>query len=38
MKLKKRGNPTIIIPNHRELDKGMEHALLKILDTIRNKE
>jgi predicted RNA binding protein YcfA (HicA-like mRNA interferase family) len=31
IKLKKPGAPTVIIPNHRELKKGTEHALRKIL-------
>ena len=30
-KLKKQHKPTIIIPNHKELKKGLEKALLKIL-------
>lgn len=30
-KLKKKGSPTVIIPNHGELAKGTEHALRKIL-------
>lgn len=32
IKLKKKNCPTIIIPNHKELAKGLEHALLKILE------
>ncbi len=32
IKLKKQGSPTVIIPNHRELKKGTEHALRKILE------
>jgi len=31
-KLKKKGLPTVIIPNHKELKKGTEHALRKILE------
>ena len=31
IKLKKSGCPTVIIPNHRELSKGTEHGLRKIL-------
>jgi len=31
IKLKKNGFPTIIIPDHKELKKGTEHALMKIL-------
>lgn len=31
-KLKKKNSPTVIIPNHKELKKGTEHALRKILD------
>lgn len=30
-KLKKKGK-TVIIPNHKELKKGLEHALRKMLD------
>lgn len=33
MKLKKKGYPTIIIPDHKELKKGLEHALIKFLKT-----
>jgi predicted RNA binding protein YcfA (HicA-like mRNA interferase family) len=35
LKLKKKNNPTIIIPNHKELKKGTEHALRKILEKVR---
>ena len=35
MKLKKEGNPTAIIPNHKELKKGTEHGLRKLLKTVR---
>ena len=31
-KLKMKGGPTIIIPNHKELKKGLEHALRKTLE------
>lgn len=31
-KLKKKGCPTVIIPNHKELKKGTEHSLRKILE------
>lgn len=31
-KLKKKSGPTVIIPNHKELKKGLEHALKKILE------
>ncbi len=31
-KLKKKGRPTVIIPNHKELAKGTEYALKKILE------
>ena len=31
MKLKKKSSPTVIIPNHKELSKGLEHALMKLL-------
>lgn len=30
-KLKKKGCPTVIIPNHKELATGTEHALRKLL-------
>lgn len=35
LKLKKKNNPTVIIPNHKELKNGTEHALRKILEKIR---
>lgn len=28
----RKGNKTVIIPNHKELKKGMEHALRKVLE------
>lgn len=31
-KLRKKGCPTVTIPNHRELKKGTEHDLKKILE------
>lgn len=31
-KLKKKGGSTVIIPNHKELKKGTEHTLRKILE------
>lgn len=31
-KLKKEGRPTVIIPDHKELKAGTEHALRKLLD------
>lgn len=34
MKLKKAGFPTVIIPNHRELKTGLEHALRKTLQLV----
>ncbi|MBL4818340.1 MAG: type II toxin-antitoxin system HicA family toxin [Deltaproteobacteria bacterium] len=34
-KLKKVGKPTMIIPNHKELGKGLEQALLKALEGIK---
>lgn len=34
-KLKKKGCPTAIIPNHKELKKGTEHTLRKILEEIK---
>ena len=35
MKLKKKGFPTVIIPNHKELKKGLEHALRKLLEKVK---
>ena len=35
IKLKKKGCPAIIIPNHRELSTGLEHALMKLLNSIK---
>lgn len=35
LKLKKPYNPTVIIPNHKELKKGTEHALRKILNLVK---
>jgi predicted RNA binding protein YcfA (HicA-like mRNA interferase family) len=35
IKLKKKNCPTVIIPNHKELKKGMEHALRKMLDKVQ---
>jgi len=35
MKLKKSGHPTVIIPNHKELKKGLENALLKQLENLK---
>jgi len=35
IKLKKKGAPTAIIPNHKELKKGTEHTLRKILEAIK---
>lgn len=37
IKLKKPGCPTVIIPNHKELATGTEHALRKILETVGKK-
>jgi len=37
-KLKKSGSPTAIIPNHKELAKGTEYALRKILEQAINEE
>ena len=37
MKLKKQGCPTIIIPNHKELKKGTEHALRKLLESVQEE-
>ena len=36
-KLKKKGCPMIIIPNHKELATGTEHALKKMLDSLKKK-
>lgn len=33
IKLKKKNCPTVIIPNHKELSTGLEHALMKLLKT-----
>ncbi len=35
IKLKKKNCPTVIIPNHKELKKGTEHGLKKILESIK---
>ena len=35
MKFKKAGHPTVIIPNHKELKKGLESALLKQLENVK---
>ena len=35
LKLKKKNYPTVIIPNHKELKNGTEHALRKILEMVR---
>ena len=35
-KLKKRASPTVTVPNHKELAKGTEHALRKLLKKITN--
>lgn len=35
IKLKKKNCPTIIIPNHKELSKGLEHSLRKDLAKIK---
>lgn len=34
-KLKKKGSPTVIIPNDVELAKGTEHSLLKVLEKVK---
>ena len=34
MKLKKNGKPTVIIPDHKELKKGLESNLKKILEEV----
>ncbi|HEY4830942.1 MAG TPA: type II toxin-antitoxin system HicA family toxin [Waddliaceae bacterium] len=36
-KLRKQGRPTVIIPNHKELAIGTEHALKKMLDSVKRK-
>lgn len=36
-KLRKAGYPTITIPNDKELSKGLEHALRKILRNLEKK-
>jgi len=33
-KLRKRGSPTVTIPNHKELATGMEYALRKALENL----
>lgn len=33
--LKKEGAPPVTIPNHKELKKGLEHALKKILEKVK---
>lgn len=33
-KLKRKGSPTVIIPNHKELAKGTEQSLLKLLKKV----
>ncbi|MBI5346543.1 MAG: type II toxin-antitoxin system HicA family toxin [Chlamydiae bacterium] len=38
MKFKKKGGPTVIIPNHKELKKGTEHALRKMLKETKQEE
>lgn len=37
IKLKKRNSPTIIVPNHKELKKGLEHALRKTLEQVKER-
>jgi len=34
-KLKKKGCATVIIPNHKELATGTEHALRKLLESVK---
>ena len=34
-KLKKKGCPTVVIPNHDELAKGTEHGLRKLLEACK---
>lgn len=33
IKLKKKGCPTVIIPGHKELATGIEHSLMKLLNS-----
>jgi predicted RNA binding protein YcfA (HicA-like mRNA interferase family) len=35
IKLKRKNSPTVIIPNHKELKKGLELALKKLLEEIK---
>lgn len=35
IKLKKKNCPTVIVPNHKELARGTEHALKKILEEVK---
>jgi predicted RNA binding protein YcfA (HicA-like mRNA interferase family) len=35
IKLKRKNSPTVIIPNHKELKKGLEHSLRKLLDQVK---
>ena len=35
IKLKKKNCPTVIVPNHKELKKGLERALRKILEKVK---
>lgn len=35
IKLKKKNCPTIIVPNHKELKKGLEFALRKALEKVK---
>lgn len=35
-KLKRKGHPTVIIPNHKELAKGTERSILNILKKVKN--
>lgn len=37
-KLKKKGCPTVIIPNHKELKPGTEHSLRKLLSQNKKEE
>ena len=37
-KLKKKGCPTVIIPDHKELSTGLEHVLRKLLNEVMNKD
>jgi len=37
IKLRKKNNPTITVPNHKELSKGLEASLLKDLEAAKKR-